>query len=148
MGDEPLPVTVLYAPGLEGMAKELAKELESDYPAVCTDSLSDGSEDPAVSWEHFPSGDPNIKVSLKAVQNRHVVFLMNSDKEMLFEQLSLLLFLQRFHEPHPLPEYAKKKWKSSMADSKCVSSTAQPHRGIAHNSTAGGPQHCRVTCVP
>jgi hypothetical protein len=113
-----LPLTVLYAPGLEGMAKELAKQLGSDRPAVCTDDLSDGSEDPAVCWEKFPSGDPNIKVSLHAVRNRHVVFLMSSDKEMIFEQLSLLLFLQRFHEPHPLPEYAKHKWKSSLADGK------------------------------
>ena len=33
-----------------------------------------------------------------------------------FEQLSVLLFLQRFNVPHALEAYARDKWKATMAD--------------------------------
>jgi len=118
------PPTVLYGPGLDAMAKDLAQLLSCDQSAICTDQLSEATESPAAVWEKFPSDDPDIKVNLDAVRNRHIVFLINSDKSMIFEQLSLLLFLQRFHEPHALPEYAKDKWKRSLADGKYDISSA------------------------
>lgn len=89
-----------------------------EQPAICTGSLAGLAFAPAACWETFPSGDPNIKLALDAVRGRHVIFLISSDSALLFDQLAVLLFLQRFHEPHALPEYAKDKWKRSLADGK------------------------------
>mmetsp|Transcript_27495 Transcript_27495/g.83656 ORF Transcript_27495/g.83656 Transcript_27495/m.83656 type:complete len:449 (+) Transcript_27495:107-1453(+) len=113
-----IPVTVLYPPDMALLADELAPELGVDARVLCTSEIAELGPAPAACWETFPSGDPDIKLRIDAVRGRHVIFLMSSDKEMIFEQLSVLLFLQRFHVPLPLEEYAKDKWKRSLADSK------------------------------
>ena len=116
-----IPVTVLYPPDMALLADELAPELGVDARVLCTSEIAELGPAPAACWETFPSGDPDIKLRIDAVRGRHVIFLMSSDKEMIFEQLSVLLFLQRFHVPLPLEEYAKDKWKRSLADSKYAS---------------------------
>ena len=145
--------TILYAPGLEEMALGIAAEIEGAGPALCTsDFFADGCtpEQTGLCWEAFPSGDPNLKLRVEAVKDKHVVLVMNHDTLHLcaprararrsrarlaftpsrpspppppqrrargsFEQLSVLLFLQRFNVPHALEAYARDKWKATMAD--------------------------------
>ena len=61
--------------------------------------------------------DPNIKVRLSAVLNKDVVLLFSMDDTAnLFDQLSVLLFLQRILVPRPLAAYAAGKWKQTVAD--------------------------------
>ncbi len=110
---------VLYPPGLEAMAAQLCDALGVSTP-LCTAQLTNSpSASPTLCWERFPSGDPNVKVRIDAIRDRDVVVILNMDSnEYQFEQLSLLLLLQRFEVPDPLPEYAKNKWKRSLADGK------------------------------
>ena len=111
--------TILYAPGLEEMALGIAAEIDGAGPVLCTsDLLGSGVpvERAGLCWEAFPSGDPNLKLRVAAVRDKHVVLIMNHDTLHLFEQLAVLLFLQRFNVPHPLPAYADGKWKATMRD--------------------------------
>ena len=112
--------TVLYLPGLEKMALGLAEELGDSLPVLCTDELAtvQNHEEMGMAWERFPSGDPDLKLRVDFIKDRHVVLLMNHDTVHLFEQLAVILFLQRFNVPHALDEYAKGKWKRTMADGK------------------------------
>ena len=96
-----------------------------------------------VAWDSFPSDDPNIKVRIDAVKDKHVVFLLNCESNesvrcapaamlrpsvrperscshpnacvvpQLFRQLNLCIFLQRFLVPNEDAELAKAKWKAS-----------------------------------
>ena len=74
--------TILYAPGLEEMALGIAAEIEGAGPALCTsDFFGDGCtpEQTGLCWEAFPSGDPNLKLRVEAVRDKHVVLVMNHD---------------------------------------------------------------------
>lgn len=121
-GDEDKPYIVLYLPGLEEMALGVARHLGDAHPVLCTSSIYDGVDttdhhtDTGVAWESFPSGDPDIKMRVSALKDRHVVLLMNHDTIHLFEQLAVILFLQRFLVPHAKPEYAAGKWKKTVRD--------------------------------
>jgi hypothetical protein len=112
--------TVLYLPGMEKMALGVAEQLGDDLPVLCTDDMFAAEHDTQWSetglvWERFPSGDPDIKMRIELVRDRHVVLVMNHDTVNLFEQLAIILFLQRFNVPHALDEYAKGKWKKTSA---------------------------------
>lgn len=105
--------TILYPEGLGGLAESLARRLGAEL-TLCTSRIADQA---AMVAEAFPSGDPNVKLSIEAIRDRHVVLLMSQDAVTpIFEQLSVLLFLQRFTVPHALDEYAAGKWKQSVAD--------------------------------
>ena len=73
-----------------------------------------------VCWDTHPNGDPYTKVRAEQLVGRHVVLLFGSDTPTFFRELGLFLFLQRFVEPLPLPEYAEGKWKASVADGQFV----------------------------
>ncbi|EOD37629.1 hypothetical protein EMIHUDRAFT_225187 [Emiliania huxleyi CCMP1516] len=92
--------TVLYPPGLAKMALGLAENLGDNLPVLCTDDIFSGGsiDETGLAWERFPSGDPNIKLRVDLIRDRHVVLLMNHDTIFLFEQLAVILFLQRFNE--------------------------------------------------
>ena len=105
--------TILYAPGMEEMALGIAALVEG-ATALCTSDIVASSAPTfcaALCWEKFPSGDPNLKLRMSAVRDKHVIFLMNHDTSSLFEQLAVLLHLQRFNIPNPKPELAARKWK-------------------------------------
>ena len=105
--------TILYQPGMEGIAYGLADQLATPL-TLCTTELEPAA---AMCSEKFPSGDPNLRLRIDLVRDRHVVLLFSQDGAAgIFEQLSLLLFLQRFTVPHPLEEDAKTKWKRSYAE--------------------------------
>lgn len=111
--------TILYPAGMEEMAQEIAKSIGTEATVLCTSAAlsSTTPENVGLDWGTFPSGDPNIKLRIDAVKDKHVVLLFSQDgSQGMFEQLSLLSFLQRFIEPHPLPEYAKGKWKKTVPD--------------------------------
>ena len=112
--------TVLYLPGLEKMALGLAETLGVGVPVLCTDDLqsmpASSWNDTGLAWERFPSGDPDIKLRVDYIRDRHVVLIMNHDTVHLFEQLAVILFLQRFNVPHAKEEYARGKWKKTMQD--------------------------------
>mmetsp|Transcript_43436 Transcript_43436/g.139449 ORF Transcript_43436/g.139449 Transcript_43436/m.139449 type:complete len:290 (-) Transcript_43436:356-1225(-) len=110
--------TVLYPPGLAKMALGLAENLGDNLPVLCTDDIFSGGsiDETGLAWERFPSGDPNIKLRVDLIRDRHVVLLMNHDTIFLFEQLAVILFLQRFNVPHAKEQYARGKWKQTMAD--------------------------------
>ena len=84
----------------------------------------------AISWGRFTSGDPNVRVAIESVRNKHVILLMNmayvdevdgkgqpgNTINAFFEQLALLLHLQRFRVPAPNQAFAKRKWKGIGSD--------------------------------
>lgn len=107
--------TVLHAPGLKGLAEGVAKHLGSTL-VHCISNMMPMPSETGLCWDSFPSGDPNLKLRIDAIKGKHVVLLMNHDTAHLFEQLAVLLFLQRFVVPHPEPEYAAGKWKRTMRD--------------------------------
>ena len=113
--------TVLYLPGLKDMANGLATRL-GGAPVVCTEDLKNiagaSKSSLGVAWEQFPSGDPDMKLRIDMIKDRHVVLLVHHDTTRFFEQMSVILFLQGFKVPHPLEEYAKGKWKRTVADGK------------------------------
>lgn len=112
--------TVLYLPGLEKMALGVAEHMGDGTPVLCTDDLSgmsaEGRDETGLAWERFPSGDPDIKLRIDYIKDRHVILIMNHDTVHLFEQLAVILFLQRFNVPHALEHYANGKWKKTMQD--------------------------------
>jgi len=120
----PIEYTVLYAPGMDPTARQVARLLGNKSTTLCTADITrrsglHGDDMMAVCWESFPSDDPNIKLLISAVRGKHIVLLLNlDDPKSQFEQLALLLFLQRFIVPHPLAEYAKDAWKKTYADGK------------------------------
>ena len=83
--------TVLHAPGLERLAKEIAEELGGTVPVLCTSNVLPNRAT-GLCWDCFPSGDPNIKLRVDAIRDRHVLLLMNHDTLHLFEQMAVLLF--------------------------------------------------------
>jgi len=106
---------VLHAPGLTALAEGVAKHLGSTL-VHCISNVMPPPSATGLCWDSFPSGDPNLKLRIDAIKGKHVVLLMNHDTAHLFEQLAVLLFLQRFIVPHPEPEYASCKWKRTMRD--------------------------------
>uniref|UniRef100_A0A7S0PYE9 Ribose-phosphate pyrophosphokinase N-terminal domain-containing protein n=1 Tax=Coccolithus braarudii TaxID=221442 RepID=A0A7S0PYE9_9EUKA len=106
---------VLYAPGLAEMAADVAGKCGARH-VMCCSEVGVGTEPDALYWQHFPSSDPDLKLRIDVVRDAHVVFLMSHERELFFEQHALISFLQRFNVPRPLPEYAKGKWKESLAD--------------------------------
>jgi len=125
--------TVLYPPGLAKMALGLAENLGDNLPVLCTDDIFSGGsiDETGLAWERFPSGDPNIKLRVDLIRDRHVVLLMNHDTIFLFEQLAVILFLQRFNVPHAKEQYARGKWKQTMAD-------GAPSETLPRHSSAAG----------
>ena len=109
--------TVLHAPNLESLAQDIASQLEGTVPVLCTSGLLPSSQT-GLCWDAFPSGDPNIKVRIDTVRDKHVVLVMNHDTMHLFEQMAVLLFLQRFNVPHADAEYANGAWKRTISDGK------------------------------
>ncbi|KAL1523575.1 hypothetical protein AB1Y20_018511 [Prymnesium parvum] len=110
--------TILYAPGMEEMALGIAALVEG-ATALCTTELINSAAPPfcaALCWEKFPSGDPNLKLRMSAVRDKHVILLMNHDTMYLFEQLAVLLHLQRFNVPKSRADLAARKWKQLTAD--------------------------------
>jgi hypothetical protein len=107
--------TVLHAPNLESLAQDIASQLEGTVPVLCTSGLLPSSQT-GLCWDAFPSGDPNIKVRIDTVRDKHVVLVMNHDTMHLFEQMAVLLFLQRFNVPHADAEYARGAWKRTICD--------------------------------
>ena len=79
--------TVLHAPGLETQAQDVASKLEGAVPVLCTTNIMPDSSG-ALCWDSFPSGDPNIKLRIEAIKDKHVVFLMHHDTRTFFEQVS------------------------------------------------------------
>ena len=81
--------TILYAPGMEEMALGIAAILEGATALCTTDIKKDTAPTfcAALCWEAFPSGDPDLKLRMSAVRDKHVIFLMNHDTMYLFEQL-------------------------------------------------------------
>ena len=64
----------------------------------------------------FPNQDPDIKVRIDAVRDRHIIFLLNLEhSELLFDQLALVYYLQGFHVPKPSQEAAKCALAASCA---------------------------------
>ena len=108
---------VLYSPGFAEMAAGVAEACGAAH-VLCASGMGAGSVRDALCWERFPSDDPNVKLRVELVRDAHVVLLMSHENALIFEQLALISFLQRFHLPHPLPEYAAGKWKRSLADGK------------------------------
>eukprot|EP00325_Prymnesiales_sp_UTEX-LB-985_P034838 CAMPEP_0174744884 /NCGR_PEP_ID=MMETSP1094-20130205/85532_1 /TAXON_ID=156173 /ORGANISM="Chrysochromulina brevifilum, Strain UTEX LB 985" /LENGTH=107 /DNA_ID=CAMNT_0015949361 /DNA_START=29 /DNA_END=348 /DNA_ORIENTATION=- len=101
----------MCSPGMEQMAHGIREELLSDRLRSGR-SLDVHAEANVVVWNHFPSGDPNIRLRIDAIRDKHVVLLMNMGTlEAFFEQLAVLLHLQRFRVPRPEQEYADRKWK-------------------------------------
>uniref|UniRef100_A0A7S3FM32 Uncharacterized protein n=1 Tax=Haptolina ericina TaxID=156174 RepID=A0A7S3FM32_9EUKA len=95
------------------LAEALASELGCAL-TLCTSELKSAA---AMCLESFPSGDPNVKLRIEAVRDQHVVLLFDQGPDTnTFEQLSILLFLQRFTVPHALAEYSKDKWKRTITD--------------------------------
>ena len=113
----PTEYTVLHAPNLESLAQDIASQLEGTVPVLCTSGLLPSSQT-GLCWDAFPSGDPNIKVRIDTVRDKHVVLVMNHDTMHLFEQMAVLLFLQRFNVPHADAEYASGAWKRTISDGK------------------------------
>ena len=72
-----------------------------------------------------------IKLRVDLIRDRHVVLLMNHDTIFLFEQLAVILFLQRFNVPHAKEQYARGKWKQTMAD-------GAPSETLPRHSSAAG----------
>ena len=112
------PTTIIYGKGFESMAIGLQKELEargeSILPPMCTE-YADSSA--TLAWGHFANGDPNIKLNVAALHDRHVILLMSMDSiKGFFEQLAVLLHLQRFRVPKVSEEFAEKKWKGLGED--------------------------------
>ena len=70
-------------------------------------------------WGRFNSGDPDIRVKIEAVRDQHVLLLMNMDwdaqddqsSNTFFDQMALLLHLQRFRVPKPDEAAVRRKWK-------------------------------------
>ena len=79
--------TVLHAPGLEEQAKDIASKLEGSVPVFCTANIMPNHSG-ALCWDSFPSGDPNIKLRIEAIKDKHVVYLMHHDTRTFFEQVS------------------------------------------------------------
>ena len=96
------PYTILYAPGLADIASDMAREFQGSA-VMCTSDVLPAKET-VLCWDQFPSGDPNLKLRVSAIRDKHIVLLMNHDTLHLFEQLAVLLFVQRFNVPHPEPE--------------------------------------------
>ena len=132
---------VLHAPGNEKMAGALAQALGSERTSsklVCASQLS--SDPAALSWDHFPTRDPNLKLRIDAVVDKHVVFLfdMSGRGEAESEMLHLLLFVQSFKLPRPIDAYSKGKWKQTVADGEydlCAAAAVRPRH------TAPAPPH-------
>ena len=129
---------VLHAPGNEKMAGALAQALGSDSTSSKVLCASQVSSDPAaLSWEHFPTCDPNLKLRIDAVVDKHVVFLfdMSGRGEAESEMLHLLLFVQSFKLPRPIEAYAKGKWKQTVADGefdlRAAAAVSQRHTALA-----------------
>ena len=105
--------TLLYPESMTKLAEALASELGCAL-TLCTSELKSAA---AMCLESFPSGDPNVKLRIEAVRDQHVVLLFDQGPDTnTFEQLSILLFLQRFTVPHALAEYSKDKWKRTITD--------------------------------
>ena len=115
MAGRPPEYAVLHAPKLESLAQDIASQLEGTVPVLCTSGLLPTSQT-GLCWDTFPSGDPNIKVRIDTVRDKHVVLVMNHDTMHLFEQMAVLLFLQRFNVPHADAEYARGAWKRTVCD--------------------------------
>ena len=115
MAGRPAEYAVLHAPKLESLAQDIASQLEGTVPVLCTSGLLPTSQT-GLCWDTFPSGDPNIKVRIDTVRDKHVVLVMNHDTMHLFEQMAVLLFLQRFNVPHADAEYARGAWKRTVCD--------------------------------
>ena len=79
--------TVLHAPGLEEQAKDIASNLDGAVPVFCTANIMPNNSG-ALCWDSFPSGDPNIKLRIEAIKDKHVVYLMHHDTRTFFEQVS------------------------------------------------------------
>jgi hypothetical protein len=110
--------TLLYPPGWDKMAQGLKASLgESSCLAHCTSELGSGLEagTAGMYWERFETHNPNFRLLISAIRDRDVVLLMGMESaEDELAQLQLVVYLQRFLVPHPLPEYAANKWKSSV----------------------------------
>ena len=105
--------TILYQPAMADVARGIAAHLGTEL-TMCTTELSEVA---AMCSERFPSGDPNIKLRIDLVRDRHVVLLVSQDSSSgVFEQLSVLVFLQRFTVPHALEADAKTKWKKTYTE--------------------------------
>jgi len=90
---------VVAGPAFEELAAALRRRLHSS------------DEPPSVSWEHFKSGDCNMRFLWRQFVGRRVVFLFDTvDQGSLFEQLSLLQALQGF--PVPDGEDSAQQWKT------------------------------------
>jgi len=109
---------------MEEIARDLQKELGA-RALLCTkdmllDTENSGPEElrnAGICWDRFKSNDPNIRLRVDAVRDKHIIFIMNMEQnDALFEQLTVLLFLQRFTLPNPEQKYADGKWKETMRD--------------------------------
>ena len=116
------PVVLLHAPGSEKMAAAICDALG---PGACSSAVYSQSKpdsgatpaDAALCWERFPSDDPNIKLRISELRDRHVVLLFDMfDRHAESELLSLLLFVQGFRVPRPLEAHARAKWKRTEAE--------------------------------
>lgn len=95
------PPIIISGPAYTSMGAALRRTLNSQ-------------EDDLVSWERFPSGDPNTRFQWRKVSGRRVVFLFDtSNQSCLFEQLSLLQALQGF--PVPDGDDSRVQWKAYAA---------------------------------
>ena len=117
--------TILYAPGMQAAAQELVDSGEG-YGAcnfLCTEAVvpkdlaAQGFGSKGVcAWNTFSSDDPDVKLRIDALVDKHVVFFMNCERnDSLFTQLNVLMWLQRFVVPHPVEAHAKTKWKTTVA---------------------------------
>lgn len=116
--------TVLYAPGMDAMAKDLQMRLGAPEVLCTKDMMLDTKNlglnelrTAGICWDRFKSDDPNIKLRVETVKDKHIIFIMNMEQnDALFEQLAVLLFLQRFTLPNPEQQYADGKWKATIRD--------------------------------
>ena len=106
-------LTIVCSEGMEDMARGVDEELRRDRDDASRSRIGVVPTDSdVVVWERFPSGDPNIRLRVKELHDRHVVLIMNMDNlSGFFEQLALLLQLPSFRVPHEREKYATEKWK-------------------------------------
>ena len=118
--------TIVCGPGMDGVATELIKwnhangNPDLDVRMLSCENLTrqqmleqEFHKKGVVAWGSFPSGDPDIKLCIDAIRDKHVVFIMNcEDSESLFRQLNLAVYLQRFLVPKPDKLLADGKWKT------------------------------------
>ena len=108
---------ILYVPRMRKMADALGKLLNTKV-ALCTDQLSlePDPNDAIMIWDRFENKDPNIKVRADALIGKHVILLLATDKfSNLFDQLSVVLWLQSFYVPRSDPKLPKKSWKEAVS---------------------------------